>query len=54
MQEMGLVEVKHGLLQIAESLNFLHNNARLIHRAIAPEVNRYFTPCNAGFVSYTV
>ncbi|XP_058196030.1 SCY1-like protein 2 A [Rhododendron vialii] len=35
--EMGLVEVKHGLLQIAESLNFLHNNARLIHRAIAPE-----------------
>ncbi|KAG5562451.1 hypothetical protein RHGRI_005249 [Rhododendron griersonianum] len=35
--EMGLVEVKHGLLQIAESLNFLHNNARLIHLAIAPE-----------------
>lgn len=35
--EMGLVEVKHGLLQIAESLNFLHNNAHLIHRAIAPE-----------------
>lgn len=35
--EMGLLEVKHGLLQIAESLEFLHNNARLIHRAIAPE-----------------
>ncbi|XP_057502486.1 SCY1-like protein 2 A isoform X1 [Actinidia eriantha] len=35
--EMGLLEVKHGLLQIAESLNFLHNNARLIHRAISPE-----------------
>lgn len=38
LQEMGLLEVKHGLLQIAESLEFLHNNARLIHRAIAPEV----------------
>ncbi|CAK7328806.1 unnamed protein product [Dovyalis caffra] len=35
--EMGLLEVKHGLLQIAESLDFLHNNAHLIHRAIAPE-----------------
>ena len=42
MQEMGLLEVKHGLLQIAESLNFLHNNARLIHRAISPEVITYF------------
>ncbi|KAG6659159.1 SCY1-like protein 2 [Carya illinoinensis] len=35
--EMSLLEVKHGLLQIAESLDFLHNNARLIHRAISPE-----------------
>lgn len=35
--EMGLLEVKHGLLQIAESLEFLHTNARLIHRAISPE-----------------
>ncbi|KAL0349609.1 UNVERIFIED_CONTAM: hypothetical protein Sradi_4110100 [Sesamum radiatum] len=35
--DMGLLEVKHGLLQIAETLDFLHNNARLIHRAIAPE-----------------
>ncbi|XP_073137215.1 SCY1-like protein 2 A [Henckelia pumila] len=35
--EMGLLEVKHGLLQIAETLDFLHNNARLIHRALAPE-----------------
>ncbi|PON95167.1 Phosphorylase kinase, gamma catalytic subunit [Trema orientale] len=34
---MGLLEVKHGLLQIAESLQFLHSNARLIHRAISPE-----------------
>ncbi|XP_043700659.1 SCY1-like protein 2 isoform X2 [Telopea speciosissima] len=34
---MGLLEVKHGLLQVAESLDFLHNNARLIHRAISPE-----------------
>ncbi|KAJ4981415.1 hypothetical protein NE237_032252 [Protea cynaroides] len=35
--EMGLLEVKHGLLQVAESLDFLHGNARLIHRAISPE-----------------
>ncbi|CAO2834419.1 unnamed protein product [Amaranthus hypochondriacus] len=35
--EMGLLEVKHGLLQVAESLEFLHNNARLVHRAISPE-----------------
>lgn len=35
--EMGLLEVKHGLLQVAESLDFLHNNACLIHRAISPE-----------------
>lgn len=35
---MGLLEVKHGLLQIAESLDFLHNHAHLIHRAISPEV----------------
>lgn len=38
LQEMGLLEVKHGLLQIAETLDFLHNNARLIHRALSPEV----------------
>ncbi|KAK4391334.1 SCY1-like protein 2 [Sesamum angolense] len=38
LQDMGLLEVKHGLLQIAETLDFLHNNARLIHRAIAPEL----------------
>ena len=36
---MGLLEVKHGLLQVAESLEFLHNNARLVHRAISPEVS---------------
>ncbi|XP_010677079.2 SCY1-like protein 2 A [Beta vulgaris subsp. vulgaris] len=35
--EMGLLEVKHGLLQVAESLDFLHNNANLVHRAISPE-----------------
>lgn len=35
--EMGLLEVKHGLLQIAESLDFLHSNARLVHRALSPE-----------------
>lgn len=38
MQEMGLLEVKHGLLQVAETLDFIHNNAHLIHRAISPEV----------------
>lgn len=38
---MGLLEVKHGLLQMAETLDFLHNNARLIHRAISPEVKSY-------------
>ncbi|KAK1325199.1 hypothetical protein QJS10_CPA01g02138 [Acorus calamus] len=35
--KMGLLEIKHGLLQVAETLDFLHNNARLIHRAISPE-----------------
>ncbi|KAL4333607.1 hypothetical protein GQ457_07G019920 [Hibiscus cannabinus] len=35
--EMSLLEVKHGLLQIAETLDFLHNNAHLIHCAISPE-----------------
>lgn len=50
LQEMSLLEVKHGLLQIAESLDFLHNNARLIHRAISPEVTtcllNYFLSIN--------
>ncbi|CAH8337394.1 unnamed protein product [Eruca vesicaria subsp. sativa] len=35
--EMSLLEVKHGLLQISETLNFLHSNAQLVHRAISPE-----------------
>ncbi|KAK2658837.1 hypothetical protein Ddye_005370 [Dipteronia dyeriana] len=35
--EMSMLEMKHGLLQIAETLEFLHSNARLIHRSIAPE-----------------
>ncbi|KAK1325193.1 hypothetical protein QJS10_CPA01g02136 [Acorus calamus] len=35
--KMGLLEIKHGLLQVAETLDFLHNNARLIHRDISPE-----------------
>ena len=48
---MGLLEVKHGLLQVLETLEFLHNNARLIHRAISPEVTHsafksYFFPQN--------
>ncbi|KAF8766294.1 hypothetical protein HU200_007810 [Digitaria exilis] len=37
-QEMGLLEIKHELLQLAETLDFLHNNAHLAHRAISPEV----------------
>ncbi|KAI5311668.1 hypothetical protein L3X38_040841 [Prunus dulcis] len=44
--EMSLLEVKHGLLQIAESLDFLHNNAHLIHRAISPE-NVFITSSGA-------
>uniref|UniRef100_J3L1W4 Protein kinase domain-containing protein n=2 Tax=Oryza brachyantha TaxID=4533 RepID=J3L1W4_ORYBR len=35
--EMGLLEIKHGLLQVSETLDFLHNNAHLAHRAISPE-----------------
>ncbi|XP_057737835.1 SCY1-like protein 2 A [Arachis stenosperma] len=35
--EMSLLEVKHGLLQMAETLDFLHNHAHLVHRAISPE-----------------
>lgn len=35
--EMGQLEIKHGLLQLAESLTFLHNNARLVHRSLSPE-----------------
>lgn len=38
---MGLLEVKHGLLQVAETLDFLHNNARLVHRSISPEVKLF-------------
>ena len=38
IQELGQLEIKHGLLQLAETLSFLHNNARLIHRALSPEV----------------
>jgi hypothetical protein len=47
---MGLLEVKHGLLQMAESLDFLHNNARLIHRAISPEV----TTSSLLFISFSI
>jgi SCY1-like protein 2 len=38
---MGLLEIKHGLLQVAETLDFLHNNAHLAHRAISPEVSMH-------------
>ncbi|KAJ0024168.1 hypothetical protein Pint_07044 [Pistacia integerrima] len=47
--EMSLLEMKHGLLQIAESLDFLHSNAHLIHRAISPECGR---DGNCGKESY--
>lgn len=39
LQDLGQLEVKHGLLQLAETLGFLHNNARLLHRALSPEVS---------------
>lgn len=42
LQELGQLEVKHGLLQLTETLGFLHNNARLLHRAIGPEVKLHF------------
>ncbi|KAK6937961.1 Protein kinase domain [Dillenia turbinata] len=42
-KEMGLLEIKHGLLQVAETLEFLHNNARLVHQAISPEVTVLIT-----------
>ncbi|CAM6090431.1 unnamed protein product [Calypogeia fissa] len=35
--ELSQLEIKHGLLQLAETLGFLHNNAHLIHRGISPE-----------------
>lgn len=35
--ELGQLEIKHGLLQLAESLSFLHNNARLIHCGLSPQ-----------------
>uniref|UniRef100_T1JAW7 Protein kinase domain-containing protein n=1 Tax=Strigamia maritima TaxID=126957 RepID=T1JAW7_STRMM len=31
------VEIKYGILQLAESLTFLHNDVRLVHRNICPE-----------------
>lgn len=31
------VEIKYGLMQIAEGLSFLHKNAKLLHRNICPE-----------------
>jgi len=37
-QELGQLEIKHGLMQLAEALSFIHRNARLIHRGISPEV----------------
>ncbi|KAL7631809.1 UNVERIFIED_CONTAM: hypothetical protein RMT77_017884 [Armadillidium vulgare] len=31
------VEIKYGLLQISEGLNFLHNSVKIVHRCISPE-----------------
>ena len=46
--------MKHGLLQIAETLEFLHSNARLIHRSIAPEVIASLYSCSCHFEMITV
>lgn len=54
LQEMGILEIKHGLLHIAETLDFLHNNARLIHRAISPEVGISFLHYNINTSIYSV
>ncbi|GBG61581.1 hypothetical protein CBR_g22378 [Chara braunii] len=35
--DMSNLEMKHGFLQLAESLSFLHNDAHLVHRAISPQ-----------------
>lgn len=35
--ELGHLEVKHGLLQITDTLSFLHKNAKIVHRSISPE-----------------
>ncbi|CAI5517116.1 unnamed protein product [Closterium sp. Naga37s-1] len=35
--ELGQLEVKHGLMQLAETLSFIHRNANIIHRGINPE-----------------
>ncbi|GAQ85294.1 Protein kinase family protein with ARM repeat domain [Klebsormidium nitens] len=34
--EMSELEKKHGLLQLCETLSFIHDNARVLHRAINP------------------
>ena len=33
---LGELEVKHGLLQVAEALHFLHSEAGLVHKAVSP------------------
>ncbi|OTF76817.1 SCY1-like protein [Euroglyphus maynei] len=46
------IEIKYGLLQIAEGLQFLHKDARILHRNICPEniiVNRNGIWKLAGF-----
>lgn len=51
-QEFFDVEIKYGLLQIAEGLVFLHRDAKLIHRNLCPEniiINRNGIWKIAGF-----
>lgn len=46
------VEIKHGLLQVAEGLAFLHNDVKMVHCNICPEsiiINKYGSWKIAGF-----
>ncbi|CAI5521687.1 unnamed protein product [Closterium sp. Naga37s-1] len=45
--ELGQLEVKHGLMQLAETLSFIHRNANIIHRGINPET--VFITKNGGW-----
>ncbi|CAI5473747.1 unnamed protein product, partial [Closterium sp. Yama58-4] len=45
--ELGQLEIKHGLMQLAETLSFIHRNANIIHRGINPET--VFITKNGGW-----
>lgn len=36
LASMSELEIKHGILQLAGALRFLHNDAGLVHRGICP------------------